>query len=68
MMEDPRSRRRVLEHIARCRAVLAERSFVVLRSPIDPRAADFAVPGFAGPEVHRYNRMHVLLYAPERSP
>lgn len=64
MMEQERSRSRVLKQMARCRGLMADSSFVVLRSPVDPRAISHAVAGFDGPEVHRYNRMHVLLYAP----
>jgi 16S rRNA (guanine(966)-N(2))-methyltransferase RsmD len=65
MLEEPSTRARVLEQIARLREVMADRGFVVLRSPIGSRDADFTVPGFAGPEEHTYGKgMHVMLYAP----
>jgi 16S rRNA (guanine966-N2)-methyltransferase len=65
LMEDERSRQRVLEQVGRCRALMADRGFVVLRSPIGTRDAELSVEGFAGPEEHRYgNEMRVLLYSP----
>jgi 16S rRNA (guanine966-N2)-methyltransferase len=73
-MENPSQRERVLEQAARCRDIMAEQGFLVLRSPIMP-AADGASPsgewlliGFDGPEVHRYaSDMWVLLYSPART-
>jgi 16S rRNA (guanine(966)-N(2))-methyltransferase RsmD len=65
MMEDEDLRRRILDMIARCRPLMGDKGFVVLRSPIDSVGADFSMLGFAGPEVHRYSHeMHVMLYAP----
>lgn len=64
--EGPRSR--VRDQVARCREVMAERGFLVLRSPLGPDDADLDFPGFAGPEPHRYRRdMWVLLYEPRRA-
>lgn len=64
MAEEP-GRRRVIAQIARCRALMGANGFVVLRTPMDPEAHDHTVPGFVGPEVHRYgSEMRVLLYAP----
>ncbi|MHC4414398.1 MAG: 16S rRNA (guanine(966)-N(2))-methyltransferase RsmD [Planctomycetota bacterium] len=66
MMEDPRSRQRVLDQVARCRVIMGERGFVVLRSPVGPVDAELAIPGFIGPEVHRYRKdMWVLIYEPK---
>jgi 16S rRNA (guanine(966)-N(2))-methyltransferase RsmD len=65
MMEDSTQRRRVLEQVARCRDIMADESFLVLRSPIGPDETDLRVAGMAGPEAHRYGRqMWVLLYQP----
>lgn len=65
LMEDPRRRSSVFAQIARCREFLQERSFVVLRSPIDPAEQSHAIEGFEGPEVHKYGQeMYVLLYMP----
>jgi len=65
LMEQARTRAKVLEQIARLREAMADRGFVVLRSPLAAHDQDFAVPGFHGPEGHDYGRgMHVLLYAP----
>ena len=65
MMEDERSRQRMLEQVARCRVLMGDRGFVVLRSPLGTRDAELSVAGFAGPEEHRYgNEMRVLLYSP----
>jgi 16S rRNA (guanine966-N2)-methyltransferase len=64
LMEEPTTRARVLEQIARLREVMGQNGFVVLRSPIGRQDADFTVPGFAGPEEHMYGKdMHVMLYA-----
>ncbi len=65
LMTDDRLRAKVLEQVARLRDVLADRSFVVLRSPLSSREADLTLEGFDGPEAHDYgHEMHVLLYAP----
>lgn len=64
MMKDERSRARVLAQVERCRSIMADRGFVVLRSPVGPDVVG-PVPGFAGPEAHRYRTdMWVLLYEP----
>jgi 16S rRNA (guanine966-N2)-methyltransferase len=69
MMEDARSRQRILDQAARCRAVMADKSFLVLRSPRGPDDFDLALPGFIGPEPHRYRKdMWVLLYEPQSKP
>jgi 16S rRNA (guanine966-N2)-methyltransferase len=65
MMREPASRERVLRQIEACRSIMGEQGFVVLRSPLGPDDADWAIPGFDGPEAHRYGpTMWVLLYAP----
>lgn len=65
LMEQEESRQRVLEQVARCRGLMGEQGFLVLRTPVDPERVDHAVPGLAGPEVHRHRQqMAVLLYAP----
>jgi 16S rRNA (guanine966-N2)-methyltransferase len=68
MMLQAKSRQRVLDQIARCRSIMGEKGFVVLRSPIGTGAANFAIEGFDGPEAHDYSHeMHVMLYAPKNS-
>jgi 16S rRNA (guanine(966)-N(2))-methyltransferase RsmD len=65
MMEQERSRQLVLDQIARCRALMADKGFVILRGPKLASALDLAIEGFLGPEIHEYGQeMHVLLYAP----
>ena len=65
MMEEEIARSRVMEQVARCRQIIAEPGWLVLRSPLGPKTIDLTVAGFDGPEVHRYARdMRVLLYAP----
>jgi 16S rRNA (guanine966-N2)-methyltransferase len=65
MMTDERRRQTVLAQIARLRVIMAVRGFIVLRSPVNPDAADFAIPGFDGPEARQYgDDMWVLLYSP----
>lgn len=66
MMHEEGARQRIFATMERCRAVMADKSFLVLRSPLDPDTAALAVDGFAGPEGHRYGLgMWVLLYAAE---
>jgi len=68
LMLDERTRERVMEQVARCRTLMDDKGFLVLRSPIGADQAEFAVPGFDGPEVHKYGPdMHVMLYAPAKA-
>jgi 16S rRNA (guanine(966)-N(2))-methyltransferase RsmD len=63
-MYDEGKRRRVLEQIERCRKVMTDRGFAVLRSPVAPEELE-PIRGFEGPEAHRYTReMWVLIYQP----
>ncbi len=67
MIRDPQPRRRVIDQISRCREIMAETGLVVLRSPLGPEEADLSLPGFRGPEAHRYGPdMRVLFYEPRR--
>ena len=62
MMNDPAIRRRILDQIERCRGIMGDKGFVILRSPIGPGDVE-PVEGFDGPEVHRYRKdMWVLIY------
>jgi len=68
LMEDPPRRRQVLEQAERCRTVMAERSFLVLRSGCEIPESERKLAGFDGPEIHAYgNSMFVLLYMPSRT-
>jgi 16S rRNA (guanine966-N2)-methyltransferase len=65
LMEDERTRGLVLGQISRLRTIMGDRGFAVLRSPVSAHEADLTVPGFLGPEEHKYGQdMHALLYAP----
>jgi hypothetical protein len=65
MMTEPLSRQRVLEQAGQCREIMAEKGFVILRSPLGPDDAPLAIPGLDGPEPHRYRKdMWVLIYQP----
>ena len=65
MMRQATARQRVLEQIGRCRRLMGESGFVVLRGPLPPTDYDSSIQGFDGPEVHEYGRsMWVSLYAP----
>lgn len=67
-MEEDAGRESVFEQVRRCRALMGNKGFVVLRSPLDPATTSHRIEGFDGPEVHRYGpTMHVLLYAPKAS-
>jgi len=63
MMLDAPRRRHVLNQLARLRTVMADKGFVVLRSPVELPPGEDTVPGFTGPELHEYGReMRVMLY------
>ena len=65
LMSQASSRARVIEQVSRCRELMGNVGFLVLRSPVGPSEADLSIHGFLGPEVHKYgNDMFVLLYAP----
>ncbi|MHC5006060.1 MAG: RsmD family RNA methyltransferase [Planctomycetota bacterium] len=65
MMREPEMRQRVLDQASQCREIMADKGFVVLRSPLGPDDAELAIPGFIGPEPHRYRKdMWVLIYEP----
>lgn len=56
---------RIAEQCARLRAVMAPKSFLVLRLPELPGEDGFPIAGFSGPEIRSYGReQHVLLYMP----
>lgn len=68
IMREEEGRLRVLEQIKNLRPQLAEKSFVVLRTPELKRESNYSIEGFDGPEVHDYGaEQHVLLWAPTRS-
>lgn len=65
LMTEEATRRLVLAQAARTRALFADRGFLVLRTPVDLEGDDRAIPGFVGPESHRYkDDMWVYLYMP----
>ncbi len=67
MMQDPAIRRRVLDQIERCRGIMGEKGFVILRSPVGPDVVE-SIEGYTGPEPHRYRKdMWVLIYEVENS-
>jgi len=67
MMRDPSMRRRVLHQVQRCRGIMADKGFLVLRSPVGPDEIE-AVESFQGPEVHHYGKeMWALMYEPVQS-
>ena len=67
MMLEPLRRRCVLDQVQRCRGIMADRGFVILRSPVGPDEVE-SVQGFDGPEPHRYRKdMWVLIYEPATS-
>jgi 16S rRNA (guanine(966)-N(2))-methyltransferase RsmD len=61
----PEGMSRIVEQCARLRAVMAPKSFLVLRLPDLPGDEGLPIAGFSGPEVRSYGReQHVLLYMP----
>ncbi len=68
MMQDEATRSLIEEQLTRLRPVMAESSFLILRSPFDPDEVNHDLKGYLGPEHHRYGpAMHVLLYQPDFS-
>ncbi len=68
MMRDEAARQRVLDQIARCRPIMGDKGFVVLRGPLGPEDIDLSIEGFAGPEPHRYRKdMWALFYEPAQT-
>jgi len=66
MMRDEASRRRVLDQLERCQAIMNPKGFIVLRVDVDPDCVPHVLEGFDGPEIHEYGRrkMRILLYQP----
>lgn len=66
LMIDEASRKLVLAQAARTRGLFAPKGFLILRTPIDLDEAERTLPGFKGPESHRYkDDMWVYLYMPD---
>lgn len=65
MMKDQGQRQRIIQQIVQCRSIMAEKGFVVLRSPWGPDTIELEIEGFIGPEEHDYGGgMWVMLYEP----
>ena len=68
LMTDPATRALVLGQAARTRSLFADKGFLILRTPIDLVEPERTIPGFRGPESHRYkDDMWVYLYMPDAS-
>lgn len=68
MMQDGRSRERILAQIARAADLLAPTALVVLRTPVDANEISHAIEPLDGPEIRTYQRNHhVLIYASKGS-
>ena len=64
MMREPRVRRRILDQIERCRGIMADKGYLILRSPVGPDEVE-AIKNFHGPEAHRDRKdMWVLISEP----
>ena len=62
-MERDASRSRILAYPESLRTIIDDQGWLVLRTPLDPRRVAHDIPGFDGPEVHKYGAgMWVLLY------
>ena len=67
MMEDPRTRAAVLQQVAALEPVLADKAWVVLRSPLALDEAESGMAPLQGPELHEYAEdMLVYLYYNDR--
>jgi 16S rRNA (guanine(966)-N(2))-methyltransferase RsmD len=66
MMLDAPRRRHVLGQIKKLRSVMADKGFVVLRSPVHLPPEEKSIDGFVGPELHEYgHEMKVMLFMPQ---
>ena len=65
LWRDEATRGRIVELAVRCRTVMKEKSFLVLRIPEEFTPEEGGLPGFDGPEVHRYAEdMYIHLFMP----
>jgi 16S rRNA (guanine966-N2)-methyltransferase len=66
LMEEESQRERILTLAARCRSLMGDRGFLVLRRPVTAQSPPApAIEGFDGPEAHRHGAsMEILLYMP----
>lgn len=65
LWRDEATRGRIIELAVRCRTVMKEKSFLVLRIPEEFSSEDGGLTGFDGPETHRYAEdMYVHLFMP----
>ncbi|MCP4837496.1 MAG: methyltransferase [Phycisphaera sp.] len=65
LWRDEATRGRIIELAVRCRTVMKEKSFLVLRIPEEFSSEDGGLAGFDGPETHRYAEdMYVHLFMP----
>ena len=63
VMHQEAMRQAVLAQAARLPMIMAEKGWLVLRTPDPLGEEERSIPGLAGPEVHRYAEdMHVQLY------
>ena len=68
MMGDDGLRGAILEQVARLESVLAEKAWIVLRSPSLLTTEEATIPPYQGPELHEYGEdMFVYLYFHERA-
>ena len=68
LMEDPRMRSAILQQTAALEPILADKSWVVLRSPSALTEEESRLAPFQGPELHEYAEdMLVYLYFNDRS-
>ena len=69
MMGDQRMRSAVLEQVARLESVLADKAWIVLRTPSLLTSEETSIPPFQGPELHEYGEdMFVYLFFNDRTP
>lgn len=65
LWRDEATRGRIVELAVRCRTVMKEKSFLVLRIPEEFTSEEGGLPGFDGPEIHRYAEdMYIHLFMP----
>ena len=67
MMQDDSQRSAVLEQVARLEPVLADKSWIVLRTPAPLEKSESLIESYQGPELHEYGEdMFVYLYFHDR--
>ena len=62
MMEDDRTRSRILQQVQHVSELLDDDGFIVLRTPLKHPRVDHSIEGLVGPEVRGYQKQQTVLF------